>query len=74
MPFSALWMDLENTIVSEMYTVFSEMSEKDIYDITYVWNLKNNTNEYIYKTETDSQTYKTNLWLSKGKERQAGIN
>ena len=29
-------MDLENTIVSEMYTVFSEMSEKDIYDITYV--------------------------------------
>jgi len=67
-------MDLENTIVSEMYTVFSEMSEKDIYDITYVWNLKNNTNEYIYKTETDSQTYKTNLWLSKGKERQAGIN
>jgi len=74
LPFSALWMDLENTIVSEMYTVFSEMSEKDIYDITYVWNLKNNTNEYIYKTETDSQTYKTNLWLSKGKERQAGIN
>ena len=63
MPFSALWMDLENT-------VFSEMSEKDIYDITYVWNLKNNTNEYIYKTETDSQTYKTNMVI-KG-ERWAG--
>ena len=28
-------------------------------------NLK--TNESIYKTETDSQTYKTNLWLPKGK-------
>ena len=67
-------MDLENTIVSEMYTVFSEMSEKDIYDITYVWNLKNNTNEYIYKTETDSQTYKTNLWLSKGKGGGRRIN
>ena len=26
------------------------------YDITYMWNLKNNTNEVIYKTETDSQT------------------
>ena len=26
------------------------------YDITYMWNLKNNTNELIYKTETNSQT------------------
>ena len=25
------------------------------YDITYVWNLKNDTNELIYKTEKDSQ-------------------
>ena len=24
-------------------------------DITYMWNLKKNTNESIYKTETDSQ-------------------
>ena len=31
---------------------------------------KNGTNEYIQKTETDSQTQKTNyglLWLQKGK-------
>ena len=35
--------------------------ERQIYDITCMWNLKNNTNELIYKTETDSQTYKTNL-------------
>ena len=26
-----------------------------------MWNLKNNTNELIYKTETDSQTKKTNI-------------
>ena len=27
------------------------------YDIPYMWNLKrNDTNELIYKTETDSQT------------------
>ena len=32
-----------------------------------MWNLKNNTNELVYKTETDSQTWKTNLWLPKGK-------
>ena len=25
------------------------------YDITYMWNLKYNTNEPIYKTERDSQ-------------------
>ena len=43
------------------------------YDITYMWNLKYDTNELIYKTETDSQTQKTNLWLPKGKEG-GGIN
>ena len=32
-----------------------------------MWNLKNYTNESIYKTDTDSQTQKTNLWLPKGK-------
>ena len=25
-------------------------------DITYMWNLKNDTNELIHKTETNSQT------------------
>ena len=25
-------------------------------DITYMWNLKYNTNELTYETETDSQT------------------
>ena len=29
-------------------------------------NLKNDTNELIYKTEIDSQIQKTNLWLPKG--------
>ena len=26
------------------------------YDITYMWNLKCDTNEHIYETETDSKT------------------
>ena len=38
-----------------------------------MWNLKNNTNESIYKTETDSQTQKTDLQLPKEK-RGEGIN
>ena len=31
--------------------------------ITYMWKLKKDTNEFIYKT--DLQTSKTNLWLPK---------
>ena len=42
-------------------------SKRQIPYITYMWNLKNDTNALIYKTETDSQTKKTNLWLPKGK-------
>ena len=34
----------------------SEMERQILYDITYMWNLKYNTNELIYKTETDSKT------------------
>ena len=30
-------------------------SDKDKYYITYLWNLKNNTNKLIYKIETDLQ-------------------
>ena len=30
--------------------------ERQIYDIIYMWNLKKDTNELIYKTEIDSQT------------------
>ena len=37
------------------------------YDISYMWNLKYDTNELIHETETDSQTQKTNLWLPKRK-------
>ena len=41
---------------------------KTSYDITYMWHLKNDTNEFIYKTE--SETLKTNLGLPKGKDRE----
>ena len=34
-----------------------------------MWKLKKKKkNECIYKTETGSQTQKTNVWLPKGKE------
>ena len=53
MPFAATWMDLEIIILSEV-----SQTEKDKYhmiSITYMWNLKNDMNKSIYKTETDSQ-------------------
>ena len=43
--------------------VKSERERKISHDITYMWNLKNDTNEWIYKT--DSQIHK--LMIPKGK-------
>ena len=37
------------------------------YNITYMWNIKYDTNKCIYKTEANSQTQRTDLWLSRGK-------
>ena len=50
LPVATIWMDLEAIMLSEI-------SQRQIqYELTYMWNLKNSTNELIYKTETDSQT------------------
>ena len=58
-------MDIEIIILSEV----SERQKS--FDITYMWNLKQDTNELIGKRETDSQTLK-NLWLPKGTVRGKG--
>ena len=50
MLFAATWMDLEIFLLSEVRRI-----EKS-HDITYMWNLKNGTNDHIYKNETESQT------------------
>ena len=44
------------------------------YDITYMWNLKHDTNEPIYEIGTDSQTQRTDLWLPWGREGGGGMN
>ena len=33
---------------------------------THTWNLKYNMNELIHETEEDSETWITDLWLSRG--------
>ena len=62
MPFAATWMDLEIIILSEV-----SQTEKDKYHmISFIAGIyKNDTNELIYKI--DSQTWKINLSLPKGK-------
>ena len=48
MSFAATWMDPVTVILSEV--------REGENDIPYIWNLKSDTIELIYKTETDSQT------------------
>ena len=50
------------------YSAKSVRQRQIPYDIAYIWNLKCDTNEPIYKAETDSQTERTDLWL----QREAG--
>ena len=50
MPFAATWMELQTLILSE---VKSERERQIPYDITYLWNLKYDTDDPIYKKETD---------------------
>ena len=47
MPFAATRMDLEMIILREV----SQTKKDKYYMISFMWNLKNNTNESIYKTK-----------------------
>ena len=49
MLFAATWMDLETIILSEV----NQIKTNIIYYSYMESNLKNDTNELIYKTETD---------------------
>ena len=63
MPFVATWMDLEIIIQNEVSQV-----DKDKYHmISLIGGIfKKDTNEFIFRTVTDSWTLKTNLCLPKG--------
>ena len=46
----------------------SERERQTPYDIAYMWNLKYDTKEPTYKTETDSRTWRSDLGWSRGRE------
>ena len=62
--YSAIKKEWNNAICSNMdgprdyHTEWSKSNRERqiLYDIIFMWNLKKNTNESIYKTEIDSQT------------------
>ena len=57
-------MDLDIIILSE---VRSERQRQIPYDITYVWNLKYDTNERIYQIEIALETIENRLVVSKAR-------
>ena len=61
---SAIWVALEIIILSEV----SQRKSNIIYHL-YVESKKYDTNELIYKTETESQISKSNLSLPKGRHK-----
>ena len=67
MTFTAAWMQLEILILSEEI-----QKKKDKYHmISQIWNLKYGKNEPIIK-QNQTQTQRTDLWLTKGKGEGEG--
>ena len=68
MPFAATWIDLE--------IILSEVSQpmKDRHMISLLCGILKKGYKLICRTETDSQTLKTNLWLPKGTGDGGGMN
>ena len=50
----------------------SERERQIPYDITYIWNLKYDTNEHIYEPKTDSQIQRTDLQCLRERGGQGG--
>ena len=57
MPFAATWIGLEMIIESVI------IRQRQIYDITYMWNLEKMIQMNLFGKQRHSQTQKTNFWL-----------
>ena len=68
LPLATTWMNLKIVTLGEV----SQTDKDKYYIVSVTCGILKETNELIYKTETDSQTQKTNLWLPK--EKVGGIN
>ena len=68
MPFAAIWMDLEMIILIEVW----QKIERQLPDITYMWNPKYVTSGPTYKRETDSQMIQKQLVVAQVGEGWTG--
>ena len=50
------------------HTKGSKSERQTPYDITHMWNLRYDTDELIFKAETDSQTQSKDMWLPRGRQ------
>ena len=57
MSFAATWMNLEIIILSGV-----SQTEKEIYDITYMWNLKQKDTPFLFPLAINYKSYK--IWQS----------
>ena len=62
-------MQPEIIILSEV----SQNNKDNAYDITYVWNLKDDTNEPLYEIETESGIQRTYWWSPSGRRLDGWI-
>ena len=69
---SAIWSNTDGP--RESYARWNKLHKgrRILYNITYMWKLKDNTNEWLCKTETDSHVEKTNWCHPKGEEGEQG--
>ena len=70
MPLAATWMDL-TIILSEV-----SQTDKDKYDVVYIWNLKNSTNELTKQKQTHrhrKQTYSYQKGRGEGEIMSMGL-
>ena len=70
MPFAAIWMDLEITILSEV----SQTEKNKYHDITYMWNLKKWYKWTYLQNRNRLTDFKNKLMVTKGERLGGGIN
>ena len=64
MPFAVPWEGPETVILSEVNQIDQDKYVWRCLNVESTKKKKNRTNEFIYKTEVDSQMQKTTLWFS----------
>ena len=69
LPFVTTWMDLEGIMLSEI-----SQTEKNKYYFTYMWNLKNKTNEQTKHNITRLIGTEKRWWLPEGRGLGSGQN